>query len=242
MAKQRVLVTRPQPGADKTASRLSALGYDPIVMPLTQTVALPHVLPKEVPELMLATSPQAFRHLSPLLTDAFKEIPLRVTGKATATAARERGFLDVKDSGGDAARLLASIGPALQPGTHALYLAGRVRRPELEAFLAKRGAAVSTLEIYDTVSVSYTTDKYSEIMVGAGVDALLLTSVNCALRSAELNATFRDGYISENTMIICLSERIAEVARSRFSSPVAVAVTPTEDALLECLWNVLPPA
>jgi uroporphyrinogen-III synthase len=242
MTKRRVLVTRPQPGADKTASRLSALGYDPIVMPLTETVSLPHVLPKEVPELILATSPQAFRHLSPSLADAFKEIPLRVTGKATATAARERGFLNVKETGGDAARLLASLGTTLQPGTCVLYLAGHVRRPELEAFLAKREAAVSTLEVYDTVTVSYSTDKIFEILTGAQGDAVLLTSVNCALRLGELDATREGGYISENTVIICLSERISEAARSRFPNLIAVAAMPTEDALLDCLSSVLPPA
>ncbi|MGB5801993.1 MAG: hypothetical protein WBG88_17980, partial [Mesorhizobium sp.] len=38
---RRVLVTRPEPGAAGTAKRLAALGFEPVLLPLTQTVALP---------------------------------------------------------------------------------------------------------------------------------------------------------------------------------------------------------
>ncbi len=38
---RRVLVTRPEPGAARTAKRLVALGFEPVLLPLTQTVALP---------------------------------------------------------------------------------------------------------------------------------------------------------------------------------------------------------
>ncbi len=38
---RRVLVTRPGPQAVRTARRLAELGYEPVILPLTQTVALP---------------------------------------------------------------------------------------------------------------------------------------------------------------------------------------------------------
>ncbi|RWD19075.1 MAG: uroporphyrinogen-III synthase, partial [Mesorhizobium sp.] len=37
----RVLVTRPEPGASRTAQRLEEMGFQPILLPLTETVALP---------------------------------------------------------------------------------------------------------------------------------------------------------------------------------------------------------
>ncbi|TIX52492.1 MAG: uroporphyrinogen-III synthase, partial [Mesorhizobium sp.] len=37
----RVLVTRPEPGASRTAQRLLDQGFQPILLPLTETVALP---------------------------------------------------------------------------------------------------------------------------------------------------------------------------------------------------------
>ncbi|TIT17702.1 MAG: uroporphyrinogen-III synthase, partial [Mesorhizobium sp.] len=36
----RVLVTRPEPGASRTARRLADAGFQPILLPLTETVAL----------------------------------------------------------------------------------------------------------------------------------------------------------------------------------------------------------
>ena len=36
---KRVLVTRPEPGASRTAARLEADGFAPIVLPLTEIIA-----------------------------------------------------------------------------------------------------------------------------------------------------------------------------------------------------------
>ncbi|RVD11473.1 uroporphyrinogen-III synthase, partial [Mesorhizobium sp. M7A.F.Ca.ET.027.02.1.1] len=37
----RVLVTRPEPGASRTAHRLEEAGFQPVLLPLTETKALP---------------------------------------------------------------------------------------------------------------------------------------------------------------------------------------------------------
>ena len=37
----RILVTRPQPGASRTMRRLQELGFEPLLLPLTETVGLP---------------------------------------------------------------------------------------------------------------------------------------------------------------------------------------------------------
>lgn len=57
--KVRVLVTRPQPGATRTAGRLADLGYEPVLMPMTRPY-LSQPLPDASPGLLLATSPQAY--------------------------------------------------------------------------------------------------------------------------------------------------------------------------------------
>lgn len=242
MIPQRVLVTRPQPGADRTAERLRTLGFEPVVMPLTETVALPHVLPEVTPDLVLATSPQAFRHLAPQIAGSISGIPLRVTGKATAASARQAGFLDVKETGGDVSRLMASLSPMIVPGVRILYLAGHVRRPELEQHLAARGASLTVIEVYDTLSVSYSTDKIRTLNTDGELAAVLLTSVNCVTRLRELTGEPEVGQAIGNAVLICLSNRIAEAARTLFSNAVLVASVPTEDALLDCLREALPQA
>lgn len=235
MTGKRVLVTRPQPGADRTAERLRTLGFNPIIMPLTETIVLPHELLDVRPDLVLATSPQAFRHLAPAVSDALSSIPVFATGKATAAAAREAGFLNVKETGGDVARLMASISPLIKPEIRILYLAGRVRRPQLEQYLIGKGANLTSIEVYDTVSVSYSTEKIGTLNADGELIAVLLTSVNCATRLGELMDAGRLGQAIGNAVLICLSDRIADAAKALFSNPVLVSCAPTEDALLECL-------
>ncbi len=239
---RRVLVTRPQPGAGRTAERLRGLGFDPVVMPLTETIALPHGLPDEMPDLVLATSPQAFRHLAPAVAEALSAIPVLATGKATAASARETGFLDVKETGGDVSRLMAALSPQIKPGIRILYLAGHVRRPELEQYLAAKGANLTVTEVYDTLSVSYSTDKIRSLNADGELAAVLLTSVNCATRLGELTADLLLSEVIGNALLICLSGRIAETAEALFSNPVLAASAPTEDALMDCLSAVLPQA
>ena len=235
MNRRRVLVTRPQPGAARTAERLLALGFDPVVMPLTETVALPHHAPEGLPDLVVATSPQAFRHLIKPAFVALSKIPVSVTGKATATAAREAGFLEIAETGGNVSRLIASLSPVLVPEMKVLYLAGRIRRPELERHLAAKGTVLSVLEVYDTLSVSYSTDKIAALSADGVLDAVLLTSVNCVAGLAAIAAKASPREPFENARLICLSQRIAEAAKRYFLNPIHAAAFPSEDALLECL-------
>lgn len=239
MTLRRVLVTRPQPGADRTAERLHVLGFEPVVMPLTETVALPHGLPEAIPDLVLATSPQAFRYLAPAAAETLSAIPVLVTGKATAASARQVGFLDVKETGGDVSRLMAALAPLIKPGIHIRYLAGHVRRPELEQYLAAKGVNLTVSEVYDTLSVSYSTDKIRTLTADGELAAVLLTSVNCATRLGELTASHRLSEVLGNAVIICLSGRIAETAEALFPNPVLAAAAPSEDALIDCLSAAL---
>ena len=239
MINRRVLVTRPQPGAARTAARLVKLSFDPVILPLTKIVALPHDVPATLPDLVVATSQQAFRHLSAAVATKLASLPVIVTGKASAAAAREAGFLDVVQSGGDVSELISLLSSRLKPGEHILYLAGRVRRPELEHDMVARRLAVDVAEVYDTIPVSHSTDKILGLGTDGEVNAVLLTSVTSANRFVEIAATYKQAQLFDNAIIICLSERIADALKHHLPNPVAVASAPTEDALLNSLATAL---
>lgn len=239
MTLRRVLVTRPQPGADRTADRLRVLGYQPVVLPLTQTVPLAHAVSAVVPDLVLATSPQAFRHLEPVVAAALSAIPLRVTGKATAQSARLAGFAEVTECGGDVSGLIAGLRALPLGALRILYLAGRVRRPELDLFLKEKGASLVVTEVYDTVSVSHSTEKLQSLFAGGAISAVLLTSVRCVHLLADIVKEENADQALENTALICLSPRIAEAAQTLFPNSIRTAAAPTEDALLSCLQAAL---
>lgn len=235
----RVLVTRPQPGADRTAARLAGIGYEPVVLPLTQTVALAHDLPEAKPDLVVATSPQAFNHLSEGLRVALARVPVIVTGDGTATAARDAGLTDIKTAGGNVSSLIDVIGSSDLSDASVLYLAGRVRRPDLELYLQVKAAKLRLIEVYDTVSVSYSTDKLIEVALGGSFACVFLTSVETVVALAE-PACVEFMQAIDNSTYICLSERIAEAVRYRFKNSISVAPEPTEVALLQCLMKAFP--
>ena len=106
----RVWVTRAQPGADRTAARLRALGFVPVVLPLLalRSIAQPAPDLSDVSALTF-TSRNAVTVFAGLTPERL--LPVFAVGDATAGAARAAGFSDVLSAVGDVealARLIAS--------------------------------------------------------------------------------------------------------------------------------------
>ncbi|WP_395612448.1 uroporphyrinogen-III synthase [Allosphingosinicella sp.] len=102
----RLLVLRPQPGADETAARARDLGLEPIVAPLFTVRPLPWTAPDPADfDAVMLTSASAARQASEGLAP-FKQLPCYAVGEATAAAARETGFEDVRIGPDDGTGLL----------------------------------------------------------------------------------------------------------------------------------------
>lgn len=98
-----VLVLRPEPGAAHTAALLAGRGLEPILYPLFAVEPLAWELPRDRPfDALLLTSANAVRHAGAGLADMHR-LPCYCVGEATAKAACEAGFADVRVGGGDAA-------------------------------------------------------------------------------------------------------------------------------------------
>ena len=119
-----VLVLRPEPGASATAERARRLGLEPVVAPLFTV----RPLAWEAPDAsgfdgVLLTSAHAPRQAGPQLGQ-YLHLPCHAVGEATATAATQAGFAEVRSGPGDAAALLASLGKG-----RLLHLCGRDHLP-----------------------------------------------------------------------------------------------------------------
>ena len=75
-------------------------------------------------------------------------IPLYVVGARAARAARDAGLALAGEPTDDAAALAERLARTLPPGARLLYLAGRDRKPTLEATLAAAGLVVQAVELY----------------------------------------------------------------------------------------------
>jgi uroporphyrinogen-III synthase len=237
----RVLVTRPERPAARTAARLQASGHEVISDPLLELRFHPPevLLPAETPDGVVLTSANAVRALA-RHPDLPRLLPLKLwtVGSRTTAAARELGFQDVQAEALDLERL-AGVLSALPGPMRFLHLAGADRAGDLGALVQPSGHQIETVVVYDALQ--------SATFADATIDALRQDDIDAVLHYSRRTA---EGYLSlvdkaglvlgPRPIHICLSEAVADPLRRR-GGVVRVATLPTEDALLACLELVNPP-
>ncbi|MFC3326374.1 uroporphyrinogen-III synthase [Mesorhizobium cantuariense] len=232
----RVLVTRPEPGASRTARQLRETGFQPILLPLTETVALP-VDAGVVPDAAVAvaiTSANAVRHAPEELIATLAALPCHAVGKRTAEAARKAGFLSVSEGSGDAEALADSIAAALSDKA-IVYLCGRVRFQGFEQRLKTAGVGVHAVETYDTLQVGYSDETIVALLSSQPVDAVLLYSAKAAAAMQVLARRPALQGLFERTRFFVLSTRIAAALDDTANERIRIAAQPDEEALLALL-------
>ncbi|PLP56782.1 uroporphyrinogen III synthase [Mesorhizobium loti] len=233
---KRVLVTRPEPGAGRTAARLRELGFEPVVLPLSETRALAVAL-EPLPETaaaLLVTSANAIRHASADVLRQLADLPCHVVGPKTAAMARAAGLSVVETGSGGARQLAGVIAPALA-GRPVVYLCGRVRFPDFEMFLGAQGIEVLPVETYDTLPVDYPGNVAATRLAGRPVQMALLYSARAAQAYSMLVQRPELARYFEETRVLALSARVAHAVSAVFPGRLAVATAPDEEALLALL-------
>lgn len=232
----RVLVTRPEPGASRTAEKLRKISHDPVVLPLSRVT---RVRPNPIPSTLgflgsVVTSANAIDCMPISLHRRLSELPCYVVGEHTAAKAAETGF-DVRAAASNSAELSNLLRELFQRGDSLAYACGRVRLSNLEAELQAHGIRVTPVEVYDTIQVSYATDFVMSTLDDKPVDAILAYSV---IASRQINEFCRQSDVSNllsNSKIYCLSKRIADEFSGRMKNSVMIADVPNEANILDLL-------
>lgn len=211
----RLLVTRPLPAGAATADRLRALGHEVTLAPLMATEAVAWTLPDALPDAVMLTSAFAARLAN---NAAVYHLPAFAVGGATARAAREAGFADVREGGGTAQALLD--GAAAAGIASLLHLAGE----DLTPVVVPAGLIVITRTVYRA--------RLLPLAVMPGVDWVLLYSPRSAAHfAAEAN---RLGAAREAISVAAISAATLAAAGEGWRA-TAVASAPNEDALLAAI-------
>lgn len=221
-----VWITRAQPGADVTAARVRALGFEAVVAPLLAVRAL-----QEPPLDLTDVTTLAFTSANGVRAFAgrsrARDLMVFAVGEGTAAAARTVGFSRVESAHGDVAALATMIaarrlaGVVLHPG--AVELAG-----DLAGRLTKAGAKARTVAVYETVPQGPSVELLERLET---LDAVLVHSPKAA---RALAAQLRLTPVPELD-ILCLSPQVAESLVRAGLTRVAFATFPTEMALLSLL-------
>jgi uroporphyrinogen-III synthase len=227
-----VLITRPEPQARALATALAAEGWWPILWPL-MTVA-----PLATPDLggaqaVLLTSANAAR-----LTPA-APIPALCVGAATARAAREAGFADVRSADGDAAALAALARATLDPSAGPLaFVRGETVAGDLAGALRAAGFDVTEHVAYAARPALAAPAAVATALDRGAVAAALFYSPRTAEIFADLCSGWRDA-LARTTAVAISDAAAAPLAALGFAA-VRVAARPDDAAMRDALAATRP--
>ncbi len=228
-----ILITRPEPGASETAIRIAALGFEPLIAPALTIEATDARLPSAAAvAAVLATSGNALAACWP----AFRDLPLYTVGDATAARARGLGFCHVVSASGDAVALAALVARECQTEKGALLLAsGQGQGISLASALRASGFRVIRRVVYRSCPAHDLPVGVTDALRAARVAAALFFSAETARSFVRLvnRAGLRETFCPVDALAIGAAAGVALQALPW--RRIAVAATPTQDAMLALL-------
>jgi uroporphyrinogen-III synthase len=232
----RLLLTRPEPEAERTALTLRARGHAVLVAPLLQIEPIAVALAEHPCAALMMTSGSAARMLTvhPDVSDLLSR-PVFVVGAHTAAMARNAGFADVTSADGDA-RDLARLVARRFAGSSAklLYLRGRETAGDLAGALARDGLDVDSIAIYQANAVPQFPAPAEEALRHGSIDGVL----HFSRRTAQAYLACADARSGRHWALrpvhYCLSAQVAAPLVDAGAALIRRAARPDEAALL-CL-------
>jgi len=234
----RILLTRPEPDALRTAARLTALGHRVLIDSLIAIELVAIDKPPAGPFAAVAvTSANAVRVAGGMDQLAFlRTLPLYAVGNHSGEMARTAGFSNVIAADGDAAALAHLLTRRIKPGSRVLYLAAEDRARDLADLLAPAGIAVETVVLYRARPAAEFSAATMAVLTSAGLDVVLHYSP----RSAAIFVALAEQKGLESEVIglrhLCLSEAVAAPLVA-LGATVEIATRPEEEALLNLLQS-----
>ena len=230
----RLLVTRPEPDADALAERLRGLGHEVLVAPMLT------VVPREEQAIDLAgvqvicfTSRNAVRIFAEQSSE--RSIPVYVVGPGTAEEARAKGFLAIREGGGDGRSLVAAVRDALSPLAGAvLHARGAAVAYDVAGALRNAGFTVREQVLYETLPVPALVPQVRQAWAAGTIDGVLLFSPRSAKTFATLlkDAGLAGG--ASRVVAYCLSDAVRGGADLPWQA-VRVAEKPDVPAMVRLL-------
>lgn len=228
----RILVTRSEPGASETASRLRAAGFAAIVEPVFTIAPIAADLPAfDALAFTSANGARQFARLSPR-----RDVAVFCVGARTAEAAREAGFNDVVSADGDVNALADLVAKRLARGARLLHVGNAESRGDLAGRLTAAGHAAQFIAVFHAVPVPAPGPCLGSLLSGkAQVDAILIHSP----RAAAIIAGFAAEADNASRLPIVAISDAAAAPLAKHVARVEIAATPDEPALISALARLV---
>ena len=233
-----MLITRAQPQADASAHAVRQLGWEPLVLPLTQTETISaglqavRALEHDRNRLMVATSARAIEALEAGGLGGWAAgQSWAVVGSRAGDALKSLGAQLAIEPAEDVESLIDALGGEAGPLT---YLAGADRKLALEATFP----AMQTIEIYKARALGgFSPQAIAALVAEPAAFTMVYSSRGALLLGQALQARDLTGRLLQETLSdmvwLCLSDDVAKAAPE--GARIAVAKTPHQEALLALL-------
>lgn len=227
----RILVTRSQDDAVRTARRLAERGHDAVIAPVTEIVPTGDPVPGESWDALVVTSAHAREALAQI-GDRTK--PVFAVGPHTASAVREVGFKQAVTAEGDAKSMIGVIRNAMRSGATLLHVTARHHKEEPAASLQRAGYRILPWEAYEAKAVAELPPSAAEALRTGQIAAALHYSRRSA--TIVLRLTEEAGLTSTLRTFphLCLSPDVAAPFEGQGIATLRAA-RPDEEALLALL-------
>ncbi len=231
----RVVVTRPQEDAERTAAVLRARGHEVLLAPLLRLEPVKADLRTNWGGIIITSAHAASALAAHPAREELIKLRLFAVGQRSAEAARAVGFTDVTSAGGDVRDLVRTlVARRADEQAPLLYLAGEDRARDLISELTARAIAAEMAVVYRAVTVPFPPALVAALKDGT-VDAVL----HYSKRSAEGYLTgAKQADVTQQALKvrhICLSAQIAAPLTAADAANVVVAPRPDEAALIGCI-------
>jgi len=232
----RLLVTRPEDDAARTARTLRERGHDVLLAPLLRIEAIDADLSGTWTGVLMTSANAARAVAAHRQAGALANLPVFTVGDRTAEAARDAGFTEVISADGALPELVRLVA-ARFAGDKArlLYLAGEDRAGDAMTDLAAFAVDLHTIVVYRAAIAGALSGALSEALRAGRLDGAL----HYSRRSAEtlLSLAEQAGLLNAVLSLAhyCLSAEAASPLREAGAKRVHVAASPREAALIESI-------
>lgn len=211
--------------------KLAMRGHEPVIAPLLDIrYHAGGYIPLDGVQAVLVSSANGVRALA--AHTKRRDIAVLAVGTQSANTAKELGFLNVQDAGGDA-RALAELAAAnFEPRNGVLvHAAGAETRGNLVETLSARGFSVRSEVLYEAVAAEALPKNVRKMF--STLDAALFFSPRTARIFADIAA--KENLSCHSLRALCISQATADELGGLAFRDMRVAVQPNQDALLALL-------
>lgn len=236
----KVLLTRRLADSERTAAKLVANGFEPVIFPLFGIEPSGKPQPHIRPDFLVFTSAAALEVLAAAGSKMpFTELPCYCVGPHTMAELVAKGYKDVRQGEGTAGDLAGLISRDFaNTSARGLYICGAVRAFDLAGELEKSGLGLFLWEVYRICEPEVPNERFSAILDDLNTGIITFFSPKSVERFFALLAGIGGGERIGECHLLAISQNCAARIPVEWQAQVRIAESPDEDGMIKAMLKL----